>query len=173
MLCPFVTSGSWYKPPPPLCLSAHSGPNLLSVCLRGTSGLSWDPQYFMPSEYPQDESETSNYRKREVVWVTCPELAMVKAKSQQRIFSLVFSPADRTFLQAVQEAEALSGSGARVKGRQVYCGRRKEGKWVAAAKMGCGFEPSVSSRDSFYQAIICYNKTEQLEEWKAGEQLVW
>lgn len=40
-------------------------------------------------------------------------------------------------------------------------------------KMGCGFEPSVSSGDSFFQAIICYDKTEQLEERKAGEQLVW
>lgn len=98
-------------------------------------------------------------------FVSCPEMAPVKARMQHRfpgalkdLLKASFS-SDRVSIHSWGHTQVLVSLGARLKRGELICGQRRELRCTAA---GCGFEPSVSSRDSFSQAIISYGKTEQL-----------
>lgn len=103
--------------------------------------------------------------EREVKVVSCHEMAPVKARIQQQFPGALedllkeFFSSDRSLHTQLGTHKVLASLGARLKRKELICGRGRE---LRCTLQGCGFEPSVSSRDSFSQAIKSYGQTEQL-----------
>lgn len=115
--------------------------------------------------------------KEKEKFVTCPEMAVIKGRLQQQFpgalecLLKVFSSDERSLQTQLGRQKCWLTWEQDWREESSFVAEGENWGMLLQQKMESGFKPSVNYRDSFYQAVVFCGKTEQLEDWKTGEQL--